>query len=201
MYAKCIKRLIDIFISFIALPFVTLIIVIIAPMIYINDPGPIMYISNRRGLNGKTYRMLKLRSMFVNSPDIRNSDGSTFNSDSDNRITKVGKLIRMTSIDEIPQFFNVLLGDMSLIGPRPMLTTPPYEQLDNMLKMRFSVRPGITGYAQAYYRNSITQKEKFEYDCYYIEHLSFIMDIRILMQTIVSVLRRKQIYVSKEKHL
>lgn len=198
MYKKYMKRLLDLMISLIALPFVLVLIVVLAPVIYITDPGPIFYDGSRRGKNGKKFRMIKFRSMYVNSPDIRNEDGSTFNSDNDPRVTKIGRIMRKTSIDEVLQLFNVLVGDMSLIGPRPTLATKDYDELDDMRKKRCSVRPGITGYAQAYFRNSILQEEKFKYDCYYVDHVSFLLDLKILFKTIFSVLKRENIYVIEE---
>ncbi len=198
MYRHFFKRFFDIVISLIALPFVLLAIIIMAPIIYINDPGPVFYNATRRGKNGKTFKMYKFRSMYVNSPDIKNADGSTFNSDKDPRVTKVGRVMRKLSIDEIPQILNVLLGHMSYVGPRPTLATRPYEEIPLEDRKRYEVRPGITGYAQAYYRNSITQQEKFKYDAYYVEHLTFWMDIKILVQTVKSVLVHENIYVSTE---
>ncbi|MBR0447328.1 MAG: sugar transferase [Clostridia bacterium] len=200
MYANVFKRLFDITISFFALPFVFLAVAIMAPFIYFEDKGPVFYNAPRRGKDGKTFTMFKLRSMYVDSPDIKNSDGSTFNSADDVRVTKVGRFMRKTSIDELPQILNVFLGDMSFIGPRPTLAVTPYEQLPELNKRRLAVRPGITGYAQAYYRNSITQQEKFQHDCYYAENLSFAMDVKILLQTITSVLKRKNIYTSTNTH-
>ncbi|HHX13898.1 MAG TPA: sugar transferase [Clostridiales bacterium] len=194
MYAKYIKRLLDIIFSLIALPFVCLVIIVMAPIIYIDNPGPVFYNAQRRGKNGKIFRMFKLRSMYVNSPNLKNADGSTFNSEKDPRVTRVGKFIRKLSIDEIPQLLNVLIGDMSVIGPRPTLATRPYEELSDLSKTRLAVRPGITGYAQAFYRNSITQEEKFRYDCQYIDRISFLLDLNILIQTILVVLGRKNIY-------
>lgn len=196
MYGKFLKRFLDFFIALCSLPFVILIIIFMTPIIYINDPGPIFYNAKRRGKDGKVFKMFKLRSMYINSPDLRNADGSTYNSDNDPRITKVGRVMRKTSIDEIPQLINVLIGDMSLIGPRPILATQPYEELSNLAKERLKIRPGITGYAQAYYRNSIGEEEKFEKDCYYIEHLSFILDIKILLKTVVSVIKKDNIYIN-----
>jgi undecaprenyl phosphate N,N'-diacetylbacillosamine 1-phosphate transferase len=193
--------MIDIVLSVIALPFVCLVIIFISPIIYIDDPGPVFYNAQRRGINGKTFKMFKFRSMYVDAPDLRNQDGSTFNSDNDPRVTKVGKFLRKTSIDEIPQILNVLLGDMSFIGPRPVLSTKPYDELSNLEKARLAVRPGITGYAQAFFRNSITQEEKYKYDCYYIENISFVLDLKILFQTILVVLSCKNIYVSTENTL
>ena len=198
MYKKFGKRALDILVSLIALPFVLLVVVIMAPFIYLEDRGPVFYNATRRGMNGKNFKMFKLRSMYVNSPNLRNADGSTFNSDKDPRVTKIGRIMRKTSVDELPQILNVLIGDMSFIGPRPTMAVTPYEQLSEISKKRLGVRPGITGYAQAYYRNSITQDEKFKYDCYYVENVSFLMDVKILIQTVKSVLKRENIYVSAE---
>ena len=198
MYKNFFKRAIDIVLSLIALPFVLLAIIIMAPFIWLEDRGPIFYNAERRGRNGKNFKMFKLRSMYVNSPDLKNPDGSTFNSDKDPRVTKIGRFMRKTSIDELPQMLNVLLGHMSFIGPRPTLTTTPYETLPPHRKKRLEVRPGITGYAQAYYRNSITQEEKFKHDCYYVDNVSFILDVKILFQTVFSVLKRENINTTTE---
>ena len=196
MYKKCIKRAIDFCIALVASPFVCIIILIMAPIIYINNPGPIFYNAKRRGKDGKVFRMYKLRSMYVDAPDLRNEDGSTFNGEQENRVTKVGKFMRKTSIDELPQMFNVLLGDMSLIGPRPILATQSYETLSDLAKERLKIRPGITGYAQAYYRNAIGEEEKFKIDCYYGKHISFGLDVKILIKTIITVIKKDNIYVS-----
>lgn len=193
MYSKGIKRILDFIIGLIALPFIIVITLIMAPIIYINDKGPIFYNASRLGRNGKPFKMYKFRSMMVNAPDIRNKDGSTYNGDDDPRVTKVGRFMRKTSIDELPQFLNVLLGDMSLIGPRP-------DPLDDMeiytehQKMKLNVRPGITGYNQAYYRNSVEQNEKFEHDVYYAENISFFLDIKIFFKTIATILKRDNVY-------
>ena len=198
MYRKFFKRFLDILLSLLALPFVLLVVLVMTPFIYFEDRGPVFYNAQRRGRNGKSFKMFKLRSMHVNAPDLKNADGSTFNSAKDPRVTKVGRFLRKTSIDELPQILNVFLGHMSFIGPRPALAVTPYEQLPEISKKRLQVRPGITGYAQAYYRNAISQQEKFQHDCYYVEHLSFLLDIRILLQTVKSVLKRENIYVSQE---
>ena len=198
MYKNFFKRFLDILISLIALPFILLAIIVMAPVIYINDPGPIFYNAERRGKDGKTFKMYKFRSMYVNSPDLKNADGSTYNGDDDPRVTRVGRIMRKLSIDEIPQILNVLKGDMSYVGPRPTLATRPYSEVPVEKRKRYLVRPGITGYAQAYYRNSITQQEKFKHDCYYIDNLTFIMDIKVLIQTVKSVLMRENIYVTAE---
>lgn len=198
MYKKFLKRAIDILLSLIALPFVLLVIIIMAPFIWLEDRGPIFYNAERRGKDGKTFKMFKLRSMYVNSPDLKNPDGSTFNSDKDPRVTKIGRIMRKTSVDELPQILNVLIGDMSFIGPRPTLAKTPYAELSEIRKKRLTVRPGITGYAQAYYRNSITQDEKFKHDCYYVDNMSFALDVKILFQTVFSVLKRENINTTTE---
>ena len=196
MYKKFFKRFFDIIISLWALPFVLLVIAVMAPFIYLEDKGPVFYNATRRGKDGKNFKMYKLRSMYVNSPNLRNADGSTFNSDKDPRVTKIGRFMRKTSIDELPQILNVFLGDMSFIGPRPSMPTTPFEELSDLSKKRLQMRPGITGYVQAYYRNSIGQDEKIRLACYYVDNVSFMMDVKIILQTIKSVLKRENIYVS-----
>ena len=198
MYKNFFKRAIDIILSLISTPFVLLVIAIMAPFIYLEDKGPVFYNGTRRGMNGKNFKMFKLRSMYVNSPDIKAADGSTYNGEDDPRVTKIGRFMRKTSIDELPQILNVLIGDMSFIGPRPSLARIPYEELPEVSKYRLQVRPGVTGYAQAYYRNSITQDEKFKHDCYYVDNVTFLLDVKIILQTVKSVLKRENIYVSQE---
>ncbi len=200
MIYRFFKRLFDIVLSLIALPFVLLIILIFAPIIWLTDRGPVFYNAPRLGKKGKVFKMYKLRSMKVNSPNLKTADGSTYNGENDPRVTKIGRLMRKTSIDELPQFLNVLKGDMSLIGPRAHLTTnyKSYELLDETHKKRIEVRPGITGYSQAYFRNSISADQKLQNDVYYVEHLSLILDIKILFQTVISVLKRENIYVNTQ---
>lgn len=197
MYRTVIKRGLDILLSLMALPFILLLLLIMAPVIWLEDKGPVFYNAPRRGRNGKVFKMYKLRSMYVNSPDLRNADGSTYNGDTDPRVTKVGRFMRKTSIDELPQLLNVLKGDMSFVGPRPNLATLPYEQFDEVRKKRVTVRPGITGYSQAYFRNSISQEQKFQNDCYYVDHVSFLFDVKILWHTLLSVVKRENIYVEQ----
>lgn len=189
------KRFFDIIGSLIILPFVLLEIIILAPIIWLTDRGPVFYNAPRIGRKRKIYKMFKLRSMYVNSPDIKNPDGSTFNSDNDPRVTPIGRIMRKTSIDEFPQFLNVLIGDMSFVGPRPRLpkNNKTWDELDEDHKKVYGLRPGVTGYAQAYFRNSITQDEKFEKDAYYADHVTLWMDIKILFQTLWSVIARKNI--------
>ena len=200
MYKRWIKRLLDFVISLIGLPFFGLLFLVLAPIIYLTDRGPVFYTAPRFGKDGRTFRMYKFRSMKVNAPDLRNADGSTYNGANDPRVTKIGRLMRKTSLDEIPQLLNVLKGDMSLVGPRAFLGTNKwtYAEMDERRRKRLSVRPGITGYSQAYFRNSIGLEEKIEYDCYYVDHVSFFMDVRVLLKTVVSVLKHENIYVKAE---
>lgn len=195
MYQHFFKRLFDIIGSLIILPFVLLEIICLAPVIWLTDRGPVFYNAPRIGRKRKIYKMFKLRSMYVNSPDIKNPDGSTFNSDKDPRVTPIGRIMRKTSLDEFPQFLNVLIGDMSFVGPRPKLpkNNKSWDELDEVKKKVYGLRPGVTGYAQAYFRNSITQDEKFEKDVYYADHVTLWMDIKILFQTVWSVIARKNI--------
>lgn len=198
MIYRFFKRLFDIIISLIALPFVLFVVLIFAPVIYFTDKGPVFYNAPRLGRKGKVFKMYKLRSMKVNSPNLKNADGSTYNGENDPRVTKVGRFMRKTSIDELPQFLNVLKGDMSFIGPRAHLTTnyKGYDLLDEPHKKRLEVRPGITGYSQAYYRNSATSEQKMANDVYYVENISLWLDIKILFKTVISVLKRENIYVT-----
>ena len=135
--------------------------------------------------------------MKVNAPDVRLKDGSTYNGDDDPRVTKLGKFIRKTSLDEIPQILNVLKGDMSLIGPRP----DPLDWLDKYKeeeKVFLNVRPGITGYNQAYFRNSADAQEKIDNDVYYAKNISFVLDVKIIFKTIKTVLFRENVNVTRE---
>lgn len=199
MYKHVVKRIIDIVLSLIGMPFFLLSFVIVAPLIYFTDKGPIFYNAERIGQYGKLFKMYKYRSMYVNAPDIRLADGSTYNGEDDPRVTKIGKILRKTSIDEIPQILNVFLGDMSLIGPRPNLPTVPYEELDEPHKHRLEVRPGITGYNQAYFRNSVSAEKRTQNDNYYVDNISFEFDLKILIKTFVSVIKKDNIYISDKK--
>ncbi|MGP6140217.1 sugar transferase [Jeotgalibaca sp. A127] len=193
MYRFFLKRVLDLLLAIIALPFWLIILVFIGPLIYFQDRGSIFYNSSRLGKDGEVFKMYKLRSMKFNSPDIRNQDGSTFNSENDPRLTKIGKFIRKTSLDETPQLLNIIKGDMSIIGPRPDL--PEHKELYEGIESRkLEVRPGVTGYNQAYFRNTIPWKERIQNDIYYIDHLSFLMDVKIFFKTIVSVLRREDVF-------
>lgn len=197
MYKLYFKRTIDIIGALILLPFVLLEMIIIAPFIWFTDKGPVFYNGERVGKDYKVFKMFKLRSMYVNAPDIRNADGSTFNSDKDPRVTPIGRFMRKTSLDEFPQFLNVLIGDMSLIGPRPATKKIFEEEQDEVMKKHFNVKPGVTGYTQAYLRNAIEKKQRYEMDAYYADHVSFLFDVKIVLKTIFTVLQSKNIYHNK----
>lgn len=196
LYQIVVKRVIDIVLSLIVLPFVFLIIIFVGVIIKIEDQGPIFYHSMRLGIGFKEFRMMKLRSMKVDAPDIRNDDGSTFNSEHDSRVTKIGHILRKTSIDEIPQIFNVLKGDMSIIGPRAGDVESKDTYKDDE-KDKLLIRPGITGYAQAYYRNNLGVREKRLCDAWYAHNVSFLLDIKIFIKTIQTVLKQENVYTNK----
>lgn len=193
MYEKYIKRIIDFFIALVGLPFFGLVFLFVAPAIIIDDGFPVFYNAKRIGQDGKLFRMYKFRSMKNNAPDIRLADGSTYNGENDPRVTKVGKFLRNTSIDETPQLLNMLKGDMSLIGPRP---DPPdwLEKYPEDIRVFLKVKPGITGYSQAFFRNSVDGEEKMKNDAYYAMHCSFAMDVKIFFKTILTVLGHENTY-------
>lgn len=198
MYSHYIKRLFDLMAALCALPFFLIVYVILAPFYFFMDRGPMFYSGKRLGQFGKPFPMHKFRSMKVNAPDIRLSDGSTYNGDDDPRVTKLGKFLRKTSLDEIPQILNVLKGDMSLIGPRP----DPLDWIDKYKeeeKVFLNVKPGITGYSQAYFRNSADAQEKKDNDVYYAKNISFLLDVKIFLRTIKTVACRENINVSEER--
>ena len=193
MYKSFLKRFFDIVISLGFMPAFLLIFIVVAPIIKLTDGGPVFYNAPRVGKDGKVFKMYKFRSMKVNSPDIRNADGSTYNSANDPRVTKIGKIMRKASIDEFPQMLNVLLGDMSIIGPRPA-TPKILENLTELQAHRFNARPGITGYTQMMYRNSAQGEKRYEADKFYVENISFGLDLKIFFGTITKVLKRENIY-------
>jgi len=195
---KIIKRLFDIIICLIAFPFFCIIWLFAAILIKAEDRGPVFYKAERIGKDGKKILMYKFRSMKVNAPDIRNEDGSTYNSKNDPRVTKIGKFLRETSLDETAQILNVIKGDMSIIGPRASNWDALESYLpDEMDKLK--VRPGITGYVQAYYRNNATPHEKRIYDGWYANNLSFVLDVKIIFKTIAVVFKRENLYTESGK--
>lgn len=194
-YVKVVKRIGDILIGIVALPFLLLIILIVGLAIKIEDRGPIFYKAKRIGKNSKIFNMYKLRSMIVNAPNLTNKDGSTYNAPDDERVTKVGRFIRKTSIDELPQFFNLLIGNMTLIGPRASGAGALGTYLDDE-KAKMDVKPGITGFTQAYFRNGLTVREKRLKDAWYAKNVTMWLDIKIFFKTIGTVLKREQVYTN-----
>lgn len=194
-YVVFIKRFIDIIFGILSLPFLLIISFLVGIAIKFEDGGPVFYKAKRIGKNSKIFNMYKFRSMIVNAPNWTNSDGSTYNSENDSRVTKVGKFLRKTSLDEVPQFFNVLIGNMSFIGPRASgagaLDNYKPDEVDKML-----VRPGITGYTQAYFRNSIPVRDKRLLDAWYAHNVSMWLDIKILFKTVATVLKHDYLYTN-----
>jgi lipopolysaccharide/colanic/teichoic acid biosynthesis glycosyltransferase len=197
MYRLFLKRVLDLLVALVALPFWGLVLLMVGPLIYLQDRGSVFYNAPRLGKDGKVFTMYKFRSMKVNAPDIRNQDGSTFNAETDPRLTKIGRFLRKTSLDETPQLLNVLKGDMSMGGPRPDLPEQRvlYEGNEDR---KLEAKPGLTGYNQAYYRNAIPWKERIQNDIYYIDHMSFLFDFKILLRTIMAVFRRKGVFLASE---
>jgi lipopolysaccharide/colanic/teichoic acid biosynthesis glycosyltransferase len=193
LYRYIVKPLLDFLLALVLLPVLLLLLIPVGLWIRREDQGPVFYRSLRLGQQGRTFFMYKFRTMQVNAPDLRNPDGSTFNAEDDPRLTRIGRILRKTSLDELPQIFNVLRGEMSFIGPRPDLPGALGRYTD-IERRKLEVRPGISGYSQAYSRNAASMQEKFAADVYYVEHLSLGMDFKILVKTLDSVIRRKNIY-------
>lgn len=193
MYNKRFKRMLDLLIGILCIPFLFLALLVVSPLIKLSDGGKVFYLSTRLGKDLKPFKMYKFRTMKEGAPDIRNSDGSTYNSDNDDRVTKIGSILRKTSIDEIPQIINVLLGNMSLIGPRPspLGNENSYTQFE---LEKFNAKPGITGLNQATLRNGATREQRMENDVFYVNNISFLLDVKILFWTAMNVLVRKNIY-------
>jgi undecaprenyl phosphate N,N'-diacetylbacillosamine 1-phosphate transferase len=196
MYLKYFKRLIDVSLCVLGFVFLIPLYIVVGLLIKIEDKGPIFYTADRIGKDSKLFKMYKFRSMKINAPDLLNPDGSTYNAKDDPRVTRIGKFIRETSIDETPQILNVLRGEMSIIGPRASLSgalgTYKDDEIDKM-----KVRPGITGYTQAYYRNGLSNREKRVKDAWYANNVSFWLDIKIFFKTIVTVFKREGLYTNE----
>ncbi|WP_412674744.1 sugar transferase [Anoxybacillus ayderensis] len=177
-----VKRGMDILFVLLSIPVVVPIILIFAILIKLETPGPAFFLQERVGLHGRCFQVIKLRSMGVNAE----KNGAQWAIKNDPRVTKVGAFIRKTRIDELPQLLNVLKGEMSLIGPRPErpIFTEKFSKEIPGFKDRLQVKPGITGWAQVNGGYDITPREKLELDRYYIEHMSFWLDVKILFKTV-----------------
>ena len=187
MYKNFLKRVIDFILSLGALMVLAVPMLIVAIVIKIDSKGPAIFKQERVGKNGKVYWMYKFRSMCVGAEQ---QEGGVYCVKGDKRVTKVGKFLRATSIDELPQLINILKGDMSIIGPRPVLTYYPRNWEDYTAEelKRFEVLPGVTGWAAVHGRKTNTVKARFAYDNYYVENLSLGLDIKIFFMTIKAVL-------------
>ena len=182
-YDKYVKRSIDAILSLVAIIILSPVLAIVALLVRIKLGGPVIFKQQRPGLNEKIFTMYKFRTM----TDERDADGNLLPDEV--RLTKFGKALRATSLDELPELFNILKGDMAIVGPRPLLVQ--YLPLYNaQQKKRHCVRPGITGYAKINGRNSISWEEKFDYDIYYVANIAITLDISILFKTFKTVIKR-----------
>lgn len=187
-----VKRFIDLFCALLALLVFGPLMLIFALLIKIFDPGPVFFRQSRLGKDAKPFRIFKFRSMKVNAPDIRNADGSAFSGDNDPRVTPLGRFIRKYSIDELPQFLNVLFGDMSMVGPRPDQENQ-LQYYTEAEKEKLTVQPGITGLAQISGRNTISWEERKKLDVKYAQTWTNFGDIVIMLKTIPYVLFGKDV--------
>lgn len=187
MYKKYIKRELDCFIAFMVMIVGLVPMLIIALAIKIDSSGPVLFKQDRIGKDGKVFKILKFRSMHIGA---EKRGTGVYSGKGDIRVTRVGRFIRSTSIDELPQCINVLCGDMALIGPRPPLTYHPwlYEEYTDEQKRMFEVRPGITGWAQVHGRKDVEWNNRIKMNVWYVDHISFLLDVKILMMTIFKVL-------------
>ena len=191
-----IKRLIDIIGSLIGIILLSPIYIIIAILIKFDSPGKVVFGHTRKGKGGKDIKVYKFRTMYSNANEIfenftpqqKEEYYKNFKLDNDPRVTKLGGFLRKTSLDELPQLFNILKGDMTIIGPRPIVEKEVEKYGDKAEKL-FSVVPGLGGYWQANGRSDTTYEERVEMDMYYIDHMCFTLDAKILFQTIFSVLK------------
>ncbi|RFA33375.1 sugar transferase [Virgibacillus dokdonensis] len=196
----CIKRVIDVLGSLVGLIVISPILILIAISIKLTSKGPIFFRQERLGKNGEVFKIFKFRTMVVNAEKL--GDGLTIKNEKDSRITKIGKILRASSLDELPQLFNILIGQMSLVGPRPPVTYFPYPGLDNYpewAKKRFFMRPGITGLAQVEVRNSVSWEERIKYDNRYVDDFDLVMEFKILFKTFLKFFKSENIYMEPDK--
>ena len=180
------KRLIDVILCSIGIIILSPVFLITALLIKLESKGPIIFKQERLGKNGNIFKIYKFRSMCVGA---EKTGSGVYSGKNDSRVTKVGKIIRATSIDELPQFFNILKGDMSIIGPRPALTYHPwkYEEYNDEQKHMFDIRPGVTGWAQINGRKEVEWPRRIELNVWYVRNVSFLLDIKIFFMTIFKV--------------
>lgn len=196
-YRKTGKRLLDIFFSGIMLLILWPVLLIIALLVKLDDHGPAIFVQDRLTLNGSVFHMYKFRTMCVNAE--RQGTGA-YSFDKDPRITRIGRVLRKLSLDELMQLVNILKGDMSFVGPRPILTYHPckYEEYTEEEKQVFTVRPGITGWAQVNGRNTVDWVQRFKLNKWYVENVSFFLDIKIVFLTFIQVFSAKETVIQGE---
>lgn len=189
-----LKRTIDFSGSFIGIIIISPVLIIIALTIKLSSQGPVFFQQERLGKNGKVFKILKFRTMVVNAERL--GAGLFVKTENDNRITKIGKLLRATSLDELPQLWNVVMGEMSLVGPRPPVPYHPHklEEYSSFQRKRFEMKPGITGLTQVTVRNSVPWDERIPVDVKYVEKFNIWLDFKILLNTFLIMLRRQSIY-------
>ena len=187
MYQNGVKRVLDCAISLPALAVGAIPMGLVALAIKLDSPGPVLFKQDRIGKDGKVFQILKFRSMCEGA---EHTGSGVYSGKGDARVTRVGKVLRATSIDELPQLWNILRGDMSLIGPRPPLTYHPwpYEEYTEEQKRMFEVRPGVTGWAQVHGRKDVEWHKRIELNVWYVDHVSFRLDAKIFFLTIFKVL-------------
>ena len=198
----CIKRLVDFFGSLIGTIVISPIFIIIAFAIKLTSKGPVFFRQERLGKDGRVFKIIKFRTMVVNAEHI--GEGLRVSNEGDSRITKIGRMLRATSLDELPQLFNVVKGDMSLVGPRPPVTYHPYKGCKNYpdwTKLRFKMRPGMTGLTQVTVRNSVNWDERIVIDVNYIEKFNLWLDFKILLKTVYKIFNRESIYADKKAYV
>ena len=186
---KALKRLVDILGALVGLIILSPVMLVVAVVVYVSMGPPVLFRQERAGLNGRPFMLYKFRTML----DLRDERGNLL--PDEKRLTRVGRFLRNWSLDELPQFWNVLKGDMSLVGPRPLLMEylPFYTERE---KLRHSVKPGITGWAQINGRNLLSWNERLEMDVWYVENWSILLDIKILFLTVIAVLNKKGLIVN-----
>ena len=191
MYRLFFKRAIDIFLSLVFILLFWWLYIVVAILVRLKLGSPIVFTQKRPGLNEKIFTMYKFRTM----TDKKDVNGNLL--PDKERLTKFGKFLRSTSLDEIPELLNVLKGEMSLVGPRPLLVDylPKYTKAE---KRRHEVRPGITGFAQVNGRNNTTWEDRFKNDIYYVENISFSLDLKIIIKTFLKVIRKSDINQSED---
>jgi len=189
-FQRFLKRATDIVVSVVGLALLAPVFLLIAMAIKLDSPGPVFFRQERVGKDGRIFRIFKFRTMVQNATA---HPLGYHTHERDPRVTRVGRFLRAYSLDELPQFFNILAGDMSLVGPRPTL---PYqvEKYNDFQRRRLLVPPGVTGLAQVSGRNQLTWPQRIERDVWYVDHWSYALDLKILWQTVGVVLRREGVY-------